>query len=144
MKKFIINSEYYFQCAGNCSGCFLTTEEKNSNNIYKENVLNAFNKISKELVPQEELVIGIGRGNLFNLNYEQLDELLDLIKWCENNFKYEKITFELSTSLIGKIDIQIEKALYLLKNTNNNIFFNTVLNSEITSHIFWINVKNFL
>ena len=143
MKKFIINSEYYFQCAGNCSGCFLTTEEKNSSNIYKENVFNAFNKISKELEPQEELVIGIGRGNLFNLNYEQLDELLDLIKWCENNFKYKKITFELSTSLIGKIDIQIEKALYLLKNTNNNIFFNTVLNSEITSHIFWINVKKF-
>ena len=144
MKKFIINSEYFFQCAGNCSGCFLTDEEKNSSNIYKENLLKAFKEINKNLDKKEELVIGIGRGNLFNLSYNQIDDLLDFIKWCEDNFKYEKITFELSTSLIGKIDQQIAKSLYILKKSpKNNIYFNTVLNSEITSQNFWNNVKKF-
>jgi len=144
MKKFIINSEYFFQCAGNCSGCFLTDDEKNSSNIYKDNLLKAFTEISKTLGKKEELVIGIGRGNLLNLNYTQIDDLLDFIKWCENIFNYEKITFELSTSLIGKIDQQIQKSLYILKNSpKNNIYFNTVLNSEITSQRFWENVKRF-
>lgn len=144
MQKFIINTEYFFQCAGSCSGCFLTDEEKNSTNIYKKNVLQAFEKIQTTLEKKEELVIGIGRGNLLNLSYNQLDDLLDVIKWAEDNFKYEKITFELSTSLIGKIDLQIEKAIYLLeKSSNNNIYFNTVLNSEITSKKFWENVKQF-
>lgn len=144
MKKFIINTEYFFQCAGNCSGCFLTDEEKISTEIYKDNILKAFNNIKKTLEKKEELVIGIGRGNLLNLSYEQIDNMLDLIKWCENNFQYEKITFELSTSLIGKIETQIEKALYILKKSSkNNIYFNTVLNSEITSQSFWNNVKFF-
>lgn len=144
MQKFIINTEYFFQCAGSCSGCFLTNEEKNSTNIYKNNILKAFEKIAKTLDKKEELVIGIGRGNLLNLSYNQLDDLLDLLKWSENNFQYEKITFELSTSLIGKIENQIEKAIYLLeRSSNNNIYFNTVLNSEITSQKFWENVKQF-
>lgn len=144
MQKFIINTEYFFQCAGNCSGCFLTDEEKNSTNIYKNNILKAFKEIVKTLDKKEELVIGIGRGNLLNLSYSQLDDLLDLLKWSENNFQYEKITFELSTSLIGKIETQIEKAIYLLeRSSNNNIYFNTVLNSEITSQKFWENVKQF-
>lgn len=144
MQKFIINTEYFFQCAGNCSGCFLTDEEKNSSNIYKDNILKAFKEIIQKLDKKEELVIGIGRGNLLNLSFKQLDELLELIKWSEDNFQYEKITFELSTSLIGKIDAQIEKAIYLLERShNNNIYFNTVLNSEITSQTFWNNVKSF-
>lgn len=144
MKKFIINTEYFFQCAGSCSGCFLTDEEKTSTTIYKDNILKAFYDISKTLLKQEELVIGIGRGNLLNLSYSQIDDLLDLVKWCENNFKYEKIIFELSTSLIGKIETQIDKAIYILKKSpNNNIYFNTVLNSEITSQKFWDNVKQF-
>lgn len=144
MKKFIINTEYFFQCAGSCSGCFLTNEEKNSTNIYKDNILKALSKISENLNSQEELIIGIGRGNLLTLSYAQIDDLLNVIKWCEDNFTYKKITFELSTSLIGKIDTQIEKALYILnKNKNNNIYFNTVLNSEITSQKFWGNVKTF-
>lgn len=144
MRKFIINSEYFFQCAGNCSGCFLTDEEKNSTSIYKDNVLNAFKKISQTLTKQEELVIGIGRGNLLNLSFKQIDDLLELVQWCEENFQYEKIMFELSTSLIGKIEDQIEKALYILNKTpKNNIYFNAVLNSEITSQKFWENVKYF-
>lgn len=144
MQKFIINTEYFFQCAGSCSGCFLTEEEKNSSSIYKNNILKAFKEIVKTIEKKEELIIGIGRGNLLNLSYNQIDDLLDLINWCENNFKYEKITFELSTSLIGKIDTQIEKAIYILKKSSkNNVFFNTVLNSEITSEKFWINVKTF-
>ena len=144
MKKFIINSEYFFQCAGNCSGCFLTDEEKNSTNIYKDNLLKSFAEISKTLGKKEELVIGIGRGNLLNLSYSQIDDLLEFIKWCEDNFQYEKIMFELSTSLIGKIEQQIEKSLYILKKSpKNNVYFNTVLNSEITSQTFWKNVKSF-
>lgn len=144
MQKFIINTEYFFQCAGSCSGCFLTDEEKNSTSIYKDNILNAFKNIHKTLEKKEELVIGIGRGNLLNLSYTQLDNVLDLIKWAEDNFKYDKITFEISTSLIGKIELQIEKALYLLeKSQKNNVYFNAVLNSEITSQKFWQNVKQF-
>jgi hypothetical protein len=142
MKKFIINLEYFLQCAGNCEGCFLTDDERNSDNVFYDNVFNTLKNINKTITPQEELVIGFGRGNLFNLKYEEIDKLLTLINWCEKEFKYKKILFELSTSLIGKINIQVEKAAYILSR-NKNIFFNVVLNSEITSKKFWENAKIF-
>lgn len=144
MKQLIINTEFFLQCHGHCSGCFLTEIERNSNSIYydiiKNSLFDIFNTHKNNKI--EHLIIGFGRGNILNLEKFDLDKLLDLIYWCENNFSYNKITFEVSTSLIGKLDKQIENAFYLL-NKSQNIFFNIVINSEITSLSFWNNISKF-
>lgn len=141
--KLIINTEYFLQCYGSCSGCFLSEDERKSENIFHQEVKMGLERLQLEQTEViSHLVIGFGRGNLLNLDYSELDDLVQLIRWCEENFNYHKITFEISTSLIGKLDTQIEKAYYLL-NESQNIFFNIVVNSEITSPSFWNNLKTF-
>lgn len=143
MKKYIINTEYYFECAGSCQGCFLTTEERSQKFTNQKSIHQGLESLSKQLTFKDELIVGFGRGNILTLNNNQLDEILLEIDWVEKNFKYKKITFELSTSLIGKLNDQINKGLYLLEK-NKNIYFNIIVNSEIISKNFWNNVKLFL
>jgi hypothetical protein len=139
----IINTEYFLQCHGNCSGCFLTEAERQSGNVHYHEVKSGLEKIAqKNTQAINHLVIGFGRGNLLNLEKENLEKLLELMAWCENHFNYQKLTFEVSSSLIGKLDKQIENAVFLL-NRNRHIFFNIVINSEITSPSFWSNLHTF-
>lgn len=144
MNQLIINTELFLQCYGNCSGCFLTQEERVSTNTQFELIKSGLSQLAQQYkeVHIKKLVIGFGRGNLLNFSLDQLNQLSELITWCEKSFTYEDITFEISTSLIGKIEQQIANAKYLLS-TSKNIFFNIVINSEITSKSFWNNFQQF-
>ena len=142
--KLIINTEFFLQCSGSCSGCFLTEEERQSENTY-------YNEISKGLSVVAEkynnihipfLVIGFGRGNTLNLHENGINKLIDLMKWCRGNFSFDEVIFEISTSLIGKLDKQIENAKYIIER-EEKAYFNMVINSEITSKSFWNNVASF-
>lgn len=100
-------------------------------------------KILKENTQKyEHYIIGFGRGNLLSMNKESIDELLSLMSECEGILDNAHITFEVSTSLIGKIDKQINQAKYMLEK-NKNIYFNVVINSEVTSEKFWNNWEDF-
>lgn len=136
-KPLIINAELFLQCHGHCAGCFLTPEERVEENTHLNKIKEPILSLLKENRDYSSLILGFGRGNLLNLSYSALDELLDFMKVCEKLI-VKDILYEVSTSLIGKIEPQIEKALYLIEK-NKNIYFNTVINSEITSPNFWKN-----
>lgn len=108
--------------------------------------LNKIRKPILDLLSKEDnythVILGFGRGNLLNLAEKSLNDLLSLMQDCESLVSKDKITYEVSSSLIGKIDSQIEKAAFLL-NKNKNIYFNVVINSEITSNNFWTNWEKF-
>ena len=142
--KFIINTEFFLECHGSCSGCFLTSNERITKATNYLNIFEELKNISKDYagVNFGHLVIGFGRGNLLSMSENQLIDLLNLMVWCENNFSYEEITFEVSTSLIGKIDAQIIVANFLISK-NRHIYFNIVINSEIVSKNFWSNLSLF-
>lgn len=144
IEKLIINTEFFLQCHGSCSGCFLSVEERQSTSIYCHQVKSGLSNIAELYKNKKinELIIGFGRGNVLNLNEENLDKLLSIIHYVENNFNYEKIVFEVSTSLIGKLEKQKKSAEYLLSH-NKNIFFNMVINSELSSSTFWSNLNSF-
>lgn len=144
MNQLIINSEYFLQCFGHCSGCFLSDVERQSKSIYQDSVKEGLITLHEKYknICIEHLVIGFGRGNILNLEKENLDILLLMIHWCKENFQYKKLTIEISTSLIGKLEKQIENACYLLSKSQH-IFFNIVINSEITSSVFWHNLQQF-
>lgn len=147
INQLIINTEYFLQCAGSCSGCFLSSEERDSlNNFHDEIKLSILKLLNEKELPEkflrDFLVIGFGRGNNLALSLNELEKMGQLIQYIEKNFKAEKIIFEVSSSLIGKIDTQITNAIYLL-GFSKNIYFNIVVNSEITSKQFWSNLKLF-
>lgn len=134
----IINSEVFLQCAGNCSGCFLSTDERLSSNFYLDNVKeNILTQLSSN-PNRTHYVVGFGRGNILNLPVQQLHQLRDFMLEVNESYGASMITFEISTSLIGKIDTQIHKAAILLEKLDN-AYFNIVINSEIVSNNFWLN-----
>ncbi len=137
-KPLIINAELFLQCHGSCVGCFLTAEERLEENTYLSQIKEPIISLLKKNTDYSSLILGFGRGNLLNLPNETLLKLLDFMKECEDYVGQDRIIYEVSTSLIGKIDKQIEKALFLIEQ-NKNIFFNVVINSEITSTNFWNN-----
>lgn len=137
-KPLIINTELFLQCHGHCAGCFLTDMERMEENTHLRKIYQPILDLLKSAGQYTHVILGFGRGNLLNLNERSLDELLELMVECEKIVSKEKITYELSSSLIGRINDQIEKAAYLL-NKNRNIYFNVVINSEITSLNFWNN-----
>jgi hypothetical protein len=137
-KPLIINTELFLQCHGHCAGCFLTEAERIEENTYINKIRSPILDLLSKSDEYSHVILGFGRGNLLNLPEKNLKELLNLMEECEIFVPKEKITYELSSSLIGKIDSQIEKAAYLL-NRNRRIYFNVVINSEITSNTFWSN-----
>lgn len=149
-KRLIINIEYFLQCHGSCSGCFLSQSERKSKEIFSNdleakiiNLIINNNQNSEE----SEIVIGFGRGNLLNMSSLELDSLLNLIKNIETKLKntgYPDLVlkYEISTSLIGKVDLMVDNALKLIQ-VNKNIYFNMVINSEIISQNFWENYQTF-
>lgn len=138
-KPLIINAELFLQCAGNCSGCFLTQDERFEENTHLENIKAPILSLLEKEKNYSAIILGFGRGNILNLSQKGLNSLLEFMKLCESSIvDKEKIIYEVSTSLIGKIDSQIEKALYLIER-NKKIYLNVVINSEITSTNFWNN-----
>ena len=140
--QLIINTEYFLQCAGSCSGCFLSEAERNSQNNFHDVIKPGLIKVLANKKGKDLLVIGFGRGNNLNLTKESLIQMGELISYIEKNHNSKKLVFEVSTSLIGKINTQIENAILLLQ-YSKNIYFNVVVNSEITSQQFWKNLKTF-
>lgn len=137
-KPLIINTELFLQCHGHCAGCFLTEAERIEENTHLSKIRSPILELLSNSQSYSHVILGFGRGNLLNLSEKSLEQLLGLMEECEALVPSEKITYELSSSLIGKIDSQIEKAAFLL-NRNRRIYFNVVINSEITSNTFWSN-----
>lgn len=136
----IINAEIFFQCAGNCSGCFLTQEERLSSNFYLNSVKNQIVESILNNPNKSHYIVGFGRGNILNMPLNLLNEFIDFM--LSINKLIKNVTFEISTSLIGKIDVQIERAKHVLDKVKNS-YFNVVINSEITSINFWNNWQKF-
>ena len=138
-KPFIVNCEVFLQCHGHCSGCFLSEIERAEENTHlskiKEPLLRLLNENKDGFT---HYVIGFGRGNLLSMSDSYWNELLLLIDDCEEILGKEMVTFEISTSLIGKLDKQVDISKSLIRK-NQNIYFNVVINSEITSNKFWEN-----
>lgn len=141
---FIVNTELFLQCHGSCAGCFLSSEERLEETTYIENIKLPLLDLLERNKNKEftHFIIGFGRGNLINMSSSSKKKLLELMQECEEIISPSLITYEVSSSLIGKIDFQIQEAVALIKK-NPRIYFNIVINSEITSKQFWLNWQKF-
>lgn len=142
--RLVVNSELFLSCFGHCSGCPLTLAERSSKQVHFEAAKRGLTTIYDEFENSEiqNLIVGFGRGNLLNLPNDGLAELAELMNSVRNSFRYENLIFEVSTSLVGKLDSQISVGAKILD--KSDVFFNVVVNSEITSPSFWKNLNSFL
>lgn len=144
--QLIINTEYFLSCAGSCAGCFLSEDERNSSNVNASQIIEPLYAEVKKAVAagrgKEFFVVGFGRGNNLVLPDSEIERLGGYLQTLDKMIISDEIVYEVSTSLIGKIDSQIEKAKKLMS-YSKNVYFNMVINSEITSKTFWKNIRTF-
>lgn len=148
----IVNIDYCGSCRGTCPTCVLTKDERLTNNplVEAEIVKNALQEISEKIEKEpRRLVLGLGRANHLVLPKYTVDEIVDILSFSEKCFDSDEYLVEISTSLVGKMDLQIERAINIIekarsKNTGFDVKFLVVANMGLTSPKYWENVKYFL
>lgn len=146
---YVINLDYCGFCHGNCNGCMLTDlERKTPNAFYNYNEIKpTLDKIIEDVKEKslniKNLVITFGKGNTLLLNEKQRNEINIIADYIKNNIKHEEYHIEISTSLIGKIDYQIEIAKTMIQHDKYKIKFNVVANMDLFSKTYWENIDKF-
>jgi hypothetical protein len=95
----------------------------------------------------ETLAIGIGRANVLMLPKNSIAEIVEILQVAKREFQYGSIIAEISTSLIGKIEPQIERAKELAKALDEidvDARFVVVGNTALVSEKYWANLDHFL
>lgn len=145
--------EYYTGCAGHCFNCFLSNDERENKNI--NDSMSILKKELNELENNyEEIIFFIGRGNILSVKQEEfledLQNLFNIINESQLITKCNIISFEVTTSLIGNIENQIDTAKNILSVYQKQNFrqtdkfcFALVLNTELTSPNYWKNINYF-
>lgn len=93
------------------------------------------------------LAVGIGRANVLSLPEESITEIVEILQYAKNTFDHDKIISEVSTSLIGKLDHQIDRAKAISLATAKigvEAKFVVVGNTALVSEKYWNNLHRFL
>ena len=146
---YVINLDYCGFCHGNCNGCMLTElERKTPNAFYDYNEIKpTLDKIIEDVKEKslniKNLVITFGKGNTLLLNEKHRNEINVIADYIKKNINHEEYHIEISTSLIGKIDYQIEIAKTMIQHDKYKIKFNVVANMDLFSKTYWENIDKF-
>jgi len=145
--------EYCGNCHGTCDGCALSSSQLNSSTPFT-NVFDAESSISPYLRYLDEKGVGnvaveFGRGNHLTLESKYID---DIISFAENMFYgygFKHINIEVSTSLIGNFNNQVDVAKKLIDaeqafDGRVNFKFVIVSNTSIANNNYWNKIKSFM
>lgn len=115
------------------------------------NLKENFEKIHSELnsIPySSNVAIEFGRGNHLTLVEESWDNLKWFIKKIASAHIFNHVNIEISTSLIGNFNYQVDKAKSLVDIVRNeydiDVKFVVVANTTIDSIPYWNKIKSFL
>jgi ferredoxin len=148
----IINVDYCGSCRGTCPTCVLTKDERLTNEplMNINDIKDALKRISVDIdnAPRR-LVLGMGRANHLVLPEYTIHEIIEILQYAKECFKSEEYLVEISTSLVGKMDFQINRAKKILDKAKEKIpdfdvKYLVVANMGLSSPKYWDNVKKFL
>lgn len=145
----IVAMDYATTCAGTCPTCVLTKVERDfaapASSV--ESILNAMRKAGAAYEHAGTLAVGIGRANVLALPESSIAEIVDIMEGARSAFAFDKIIAEISTSLIGKIEAQIDRAKKLslaLAERGFESRYVIVANTALSSEKYWGNLDRFL
>jgi hypothetical protein len=95
----------------------------------------------------ETLAVGVGRANVLALPHSSIAEIVEILQVAKQEFNHGSIIAEISTSLIGKIEPQIDRAKELANALNKigvDARFVVVGNTALVSEKYWANLDQFL
>jgi hypothetical protein len=145
----IVTMDYTTTCAGTCPTCVLGKAERLE--AGPASTVKAITIGMKAAAAQygyaETLAVGIGRANVLMLPHSSITEIIEILEVAKREFKYGSIIAEISTSLIGKIEPQIERAKEIataLEGIGVDARFVVVGNTALVSEKYWANLDQFL
>lgn len=153
METLIVNVDYCGTCAGTCPTCVLSKDERLSQvPLISTNLIDdALCAISNEIFKSpKQIALGLGRGNHLVMNENSISDITEVAISVLKHFHSAEYSFEISTSLVGKIDRQIDRAKLLINEINSktsgkvDVRFVVVANATLSSPKYWDNVKKFL
>jgi hypothetical protein len=145
----IVAMDYATTCAGICPTCVLSKVERAVST--PASTLAAIEAGMKSSGAAYEkagtLAVTIGRANVLALPETSIDEIVTIMRFARENYRFDHILAEISTSLIGKIDLQIERAKRITQALNAEGIesrFVVVANTALHSDKYWANLDRFL
>ena len=151
VESLIINLDYCLSCRGTCPTCVLGREERLSTQpaLNVRDAVAAIEDIAPRYRVIGHLALGVGRGNNLMLPEESIGDYLTLAKAAERALKFRDAVMEISTSLVGKIEPQIERAVrivraFLREERRIDPRFVVVANTALSSEPYWRNLDRFI
>lgn len=145
----IVTMDYATTCAGTCPTCVLGKAERLE--AGPASTVGAISAGMKAAAAHydfaETLAVGIGRANVLVLPHSSITEIVQILQVAKQEFNYGSIIAEISTSLIGKIEPQIERAKELataLDEIGVDARYVVVGNTALVSEKYWANLDQFL
>lgn len=145
----ILNFDYCGNCHGKCTACLLTEEERRRDTPFlnRTQIGQAIVNAARHLPETQFLAIGVGRGNTLTLQESSIEDIAYLAAKAREEIVFEEGILEVSTSLVGKLDEQIERAKKIEARVEASSGLETrfvvVINPELSSDGYWRLVRNF-
>jgi hypothetical protein len=150
-KTLILALDYCLSCRGTCPTCVLSKDERllAAPAMKVGTAIAAIETIAPMYPSIGHLALGVGRGNNLMLPKETIGDYLAIAAAAERTMTFDDGVMEISTSLVGKIAPQIERASQIIeafKVTGRRMDprFVVVANTALSSQQYWENLDLFL
>jgi len=145
--------EYCGNCHGTCHGCALSDSQLSSKEPF-----NNIDDIDVNIAPYlryldenrvKNIAIEFGRGNHLTLDSKYIDDIINFAENLFYSYSFEHINIEVSTSLIGNFNNQVDVAKRLIDEEQRfdgkiNFKFVVVANTSIDNGNYWNKIRSFL
>lgn len=145
----ILNFDYCGNCHGTCRACLLSEEERRRDTPFldRAQIGQAVTTASRYLPPSEFLAVGVGRGNTLTLRESSVDDIAFLAERVRDELEFKEGILEVSTSLVGRLEEQIERAVRIetrvAEASGLETRFVVVINPALESDGYWRLLGNF-
>lgn len=144
----IVATDYATTCSGTCPTCVLSKIERMRADPAStvESIVSGLRQAAADYGRIGTLALGIGRANVLDLPEGSIDEIGTIVKSAGESFDCDELVVEISTSLVGKIDRQIDRAKQILAAAETwgcDVRFVIVTNTALNSEKYWRNVNQF-
>lgn len=145
----IVATDYATTCSGTCPTCVLSKEERlrPMPATTPDLMLKGMRDAAQTYDDVETLAVGIGRANVLDLPESSIADIGQVATGVMGLFGQRETLLEISTSLVGKIDRQIDRAKAILHASiawDCDVRFVVVANTALHSDKYWKNVESFL
>ncbi len=149
--ELVVAMDYTGTCRGTCPTCVLSLAERRSEAplMTVASIEAGLARVAGAYPHVGSLFLTLGRGNTLVLPETSIDALIAVAQAAEAAVDYRHAAMEMSTSLVGRLEPQIDRAKAIMdrfqaSGTDVDPRFLVVANTALSSAPYWRNIDRFL